>query len=360
VSRKYLVTAVTSGWQVLIAGGTQGTTSTSSQTGGAVSGTVTFAVTMFAPAGTATGTVGTATVVRTNGPAPYLTTTLTATVTTVTNSGGVLGYSLYCFGVTPSTQTIPAGSTISFKCGMTGLASISLGALQLLGLGLTVNTAGASGWVITANGAQVNSGVSISVSTVAQATLLSNGAFPVSIAVPCSATAGTTNVTVTATLSVAGIAGLTNFVSTVPTTVTAATIQTPSVSASAVDFGSTTWNGSAYGSLPQSVTVGLTVPDTGCVASQWKVQTSVSAMSRTGGGGSIPATAVSYLSGSTTAGNVSAIGSPGSLATARTVATGSNASTSGNLTLNLSLSPPNTAPIGTYTGTITFTTSTGP
>ncbi|MGI8485672.1 MAG: hypothetical protein ACR2OU_15595, partial [Thermomicrobiales bacterium] len=60
----------------------------------------------------------------------------------------------------------------------------------------------------------------------------------------------------------------------------------------------------------------------------------------------------------TTAGGVTPSGAQGSLDTIKTVATGTDTMTSGNLTLNLSLAPPNSAPTGTYNGTITFTTTT--
>ena len=180
---------------------------------------------------------------------------------------------------------------------------------------------------------------------------LTNQTFSFTAQIPCTQAAGTFTATVSADLNyynqVNGSIGY-----------TIAGGQTiPAVGASNATFGTSNWSGSAYPTLATNVTVSLTKP-AGCVAPQWKVQTSVSAMTGPGGA-TITADKITHTGGATTASGVTAAAAQGSLAEGKTVATGTSAMSSGNLTLNFLLSPPDTAPTGNYTGTITFTTSSG-
>lgn len=356
VSQTYQLSIATSGWTVRINSGTAGATVTASLTGALIGGAVTFNATLIAPAGASLGASGSATVVRTTGGGTPSPTLLTATVSTITNSGGLLGYSLSCFGANPSSQSILPGGTLSFSCRMTGLAGIDLAGLTILGLSLTITAP--AGWTITANGASSSSGsIVVSISTLANAALLTAGTFPISVAAPCSqAAGGPFNVNVTASLTLAGL-GLVNFPSTVPVRVTTGTTNPPTVSVNNVPFGTSSWVGSSY--QMKTTSLGLTVgPPSGCGMTSWKVQASASVMSS--GGGSIPNSAITY----TSTGNLGpgmSTGTSGALNASTTVLTGSAAVVSNTtVSVGLQIQPPANAPAGAYSGTITVTSSSGP
>ena len=149
-------------------------------------------------------------------------------------------------------------------------------------------------------------------------------------------------------------------------TVTAAqTACTPtaSINGASLNFGSLAWNNGAYPSGNGGLAIQIASSGTNCTGfpTSWTVQASTGAMNRSGGGGTIPANAVSYTgNGAGSPPSGLAPSSAKSLGgTAQVIATGNATTSTGTWNAAFSLAPPTTSPPGTYTGTITITAAVG-
>jgi hypothetical protein len=143
-------------------------------------------------------------------------------------------------------------------------------------------------------------------------------------------------------------------------TITAAPLCTPTVTLAggSLDFGTLTWTGTNYPTGTAALAIQISSSGTGCSGfpASWSIQASTSVMNGTGGG-TIPAEAISFTG---TSGSAPADLTPSSakpLGSAQTIATGNASTAAGTWTAGFSIAPPNTAPPGTYTGTITITVS---
>jgi hypothetical protein len=146
-----------------------------------------------------------------------------------------------------------------------------------------------------------------------------------------------------------------------PTVVTVTLSSTPvlpSVTANALDFGTLTWRESGYPIVQRGLTLTVSGPDGGCfrIADSWAIQIGSIGLSGPGGA-TVPGSSFIYLGpGGTVPAGMSAVGGPLGLSpTSMTVAQGDGSVASGSeLTLELQLAPPSSAPPGVYTGTITI------
>jgi hypothetical protein len=132
----------------------------------------------------------------------------------------------------------------------------------------------------------------------------------------------------------------------------------PSASAEAVNFETVVWDGTGYPDVSRNMTISITGPE-GCITmgDNWVVQMSSSNLTGPGGA-SIPASAIAHVGSSSIPTGMSS--SPaGFLADGSVIATGSSSVVKGSdLTIEITLTPPDNAPPGIYTGT--FTVTTGP
>lgn len=136
---------------------------------------------------------------------------------------------------------------------------------------------------------------------------------------------------------------------------------TPSVTATNLNFGQSTWQGAAY--EPKGATLDMTISqNTNCtsIPDGWSIQISSNGMSRNGGDGTIAASDITYLGSSPGITGLTPVASDQPLATtgdgSTKIADGSVAVISGTVwSAQFRLQPPASAPPGNYSGTITIT-----
>ncbi|MDQ3653474.1 MAG: hypothetical protein M3457_00145 [Chloroflexota bacterium] len=136
----------------------------------------------------------------------------------------------------------------------------------------------------------------------------------------------------------------------------------PTVSASGntLDFGTSRWNGTAYPTVPGTLTLAIDVTGATCTGldGDWHIQVSALAMTRPGGTHTIAPASIAYT-GSSASGvppeGINPVPGPVTLDGTGTIATTTASTTAGGAwSVAFSLSPPADTPPGTYTGTITF------
>ncbi|HVL25680.1 MAG TPA: hypothetical protein VM450_16445 [Thermomicrobiales bacterium] len=130
----------------------------------------------------------------------------------------------------------------------------------------------------------------------------------------------------------------------------------PTVSAGAAEFGPLAWSGTGYGTANQSLM--LTVGEAGsqCVG-EWQLQVSTIGMARTGGGGSIAPESLRYVGMSGAPSGVTAAAGQHLGSGAIPIASGNGPlAPASSWRVNLSLSPPSSAPPGNYSGILVFDT----
>lgn len=136
----------------------------------------------------------------------------------------------------------------------------------------------------------------------------------------------------------------------------------PTVSASGntLDFGASRWNGTAWTTVPGTLT--LTIDATGATCTgldgDWDIQVSALAMTRVGGTETIAPASLAFA-GSAASGapptGISPVPGPVTLDGTDTIATTTGSDTAGGAwSVAFSLSPPADTPPGTYAGTITI------
>lgn len=136
----------------------------------------------------------------------------------------------------------------------------------------------------------------------------------------------------------------------------------PTVGAGSITFPDSTWNGTGYPATSGNVAFQISAStDSGCsgLTNGWTIQVSTAGM--TGSGSSIPSSATSYTGQvSSTQGVTPVSGSVTLSFTPQTIATGSTSVSNGAIwSASFRLQPPNSAPPGTYTGSITVTVGSG-
>ncbi|MDQ3656979.1 MAG: hypothetical protein M3457_18135, partial [Chloroflexota bacterium] len=136
----------------------------------------------------------------------------------------------------------------------------------------------------------------------------------------------------------------------------------PTVSASGntLDFGTSRWNGTAYPTVPGTLTLTIDANSASCTGpdGNWSIQVGALGMTRVGGTETILPASIAY-GGSAASGappaRISPVPGPVTLDGPGTIATTATSTTAGGAwSVAFSLSPPVDAPPGTYTGTITI------
>jgi hypothetical protein len=138
----------------------------------------------------------------------------------------------------------------------------------------------------------------------------------------------------------------------------AAATNEPVVTVNSVNFGTSTWDGTAYSPVAGTATLSVTAPEGGCGTGTWQLLASAiefvndEATTASFGNG------ITYNGGSSSTGGIEPVAGSFELTGApQVIATGTG---SGDLTLDLTLQPPAGMPLGEYNGGIDYTISTDP
>lgn len=349
----YRISATTSGWLVSIGNGTPASTVTT--TLGSADDSK-FVVNIHAPSGAAQGATGTIQVARTD--VTGATSTITVSVVAITNDTGSLLNRMTCANPQPTSLVVAPGGRLTFRCSIEGLAGLKLLGISVLNLDLTASSLPAS-WTLGSSLSGTGTGaVNVDIASNTTLDLLIANGITFTVDVPCVTQSGT--VTVKSFFNISAIARVEQ-TSSIPLTIDTSQVVSPTVMASGVAaFPAVTWNGTSYPTSTTRLTITFGTPTTGCMGN-WQLLVSGTDLTRSGGGGSIPVGWLSYT-GATASTDITARNGPIAIgASPASIATGTNAVTSGStLNLNLVLAPPVDTPVGTYGGQLTFTTALGP
>jgi hypothetical protein len=241
-----------------------------------------------------------------------------------------------------------------------------------LDVDLTLQQTAPGGAVTIAAGHGVDVGagaISLNLADLVTADLLNGVNFTVFVTTGCTATTDINSVRINADYTLSLLAGgvnveLTDGTWNTPIQTAGDPVSTlPGAAGTNVNFGTINYNGSGYPTTNAgSIGITVTQPTIGCAAPDWDLQVTTSDMNRSGGGGTIPANNLAYVSATATDGNLVPLGSGTALGTtATTIADGTDlVATGATLNVIFSVSPPATAPTGSYSGTITFSIVAGP
>jgi hypothetical protein len=139
---------------------------------------------------------------------------------------------------------------------------------------------------------------------------------------------------------------------------TAAASSEPIVKVNSINFGTSTWDGTAYSPVAGTAMLSVTAPEGGCSTGTWHILASAVAFVTDEATTASFGNGITYNGGSASSADIVPVaGSFELTGTPQVIATGTG---SGDFTLDLTLQPPAGIPPGEYNGGIDYTISTDP